>query len=75
MENNSSVPWTFFFQRGANPCARTRFDWYLMAAEQGGLRKEWLKRNKWEFGSLYSLQTQNYCFLHLISLFSLLGAS
>ncbi len=26
VENNSSIPWTFFFQRGANPWARTRFD-------------------------------------------------
>ncbi len=46
MENNSSVPWAFFFQRGANPWARTRFDWYLMAAEQGGLRNEWLKKEQ-----------------------------
>ncbi len=43
-QNWSNVPWTFYFQR-RSPWLK-RFNWYLMAAEQGGLRDEWINRNK-----------------------------
>ncbi len=39
-----SISWTFYFQK-RNPWLK-RFDWYLIHAEQAGLRNFWLDKDR-----------------------------